>query len=68
MSTWLEMTLTFLGGALVFVSTRVVFSLDKISDDIRDLRDAQADTNTNLAVVISQLQIHDRRITKLEGD
>lgn len=68
MSTWLEMTMAFLGGAMVFVSTRMVISLDRIGDDIKDLRNEQHETNKNLEVVVSQLQFHDRRITKLEGD
>lgn len=40
----------------------------RISSDISKIKEGQNELNLKLAVVIEQVQGHDKRITKLEGD
>ncbi len=61
MEPWLQYVLSSFGGIAIMIAGRISSSLEEI-------RKGQNELNLKLAVVIEQVQGHDKRITKLEGD
>jgi len=61
MEPWIQPVMSALGTVLVVIGGKIAAELTKI-------REGQNELNLKLAVVIEQVQSHDKRISKLEGE